>query len=78
MAVPNANDTQVLDKFLRIHGTEEGGSFLLGAKYSLAEVATSPFLVRLVKVVPQLRQQVDALAIVDEKGLTRVKAWIEV
>ena len=68
---------QTLDAFLRRHGSEEGGAYLLGGRYSFAETAASPFLLRMLVVLPHYRG-FDAAAVARERGLKRLSAWLEV
>lgn len=68
---------QTLDAFLRLHGSDAGGGYFLGGRYSFAEVATSPFIARILVVAPHYRGY-DAKAVAAEKGLTRLQAWMEV
>ena len=68
---------QTLDAFLRLHGSDAGGGYFLGGRYSFAEVATSPFIARILVVGPHYRGY-DAKAVAAEKGLTRLQAWMEV
>lgn len=67
---------QVLDKFLRQHGSESGGSFLLGARYSMAEVCSTPFVRRALVVLPVLRD-FDAMEVCREQGLGRLQRWMQ-
>lgn len=65
---------QVLDAFLRRHGSEQGGGgFLLGAQYSLAEVLTTGFVQRGLVVLPEFRG-VDLRGLLREHGLDRCAA----
>ena len=68
---------QTLDAFLRLHGSDAGGGYFLGGRYSFAEVATSPFIARILVVGPHYRGY-DAKAVAAEAGLTRLQAWMEV
>lgn len=72
--IPNAR--QALDAVLRRHGSEAGGAFFLGGRYSFAETSASPFVRRLLVVLPHYRSY-DAAAIAAER-LPRLHAWIEV
>ena len=68
---------QTMDVFLRLHGSDAGGGYFLGGRYSFAEVAISPFIARILVVGPHYRGY-DAKAVAAEKGLTRLQAWMEV
>ena len=68
---------QTLDAFLRLHGSDAAGGYFLGDRYSFAEVATSPFIWRILVVLPHYRGY-DGRAVAAEKKLTRLHAWIEV
>jgi hypothetical protein len=49
----------------------------LGGRYSFAETATTPFLRRSLMTLPHFKK-VDPAAMVKEKGLERIRAWIQV
>lgn len=67
---------QVLDAFLRLHGSEEGGAFFLGGTYSVAEVYTTSFVQRALACLPAYRN-VDLRAVVKEHKLDRcVRMWL--
>ena len=68
---------QTLDAFLRRHGSEEGGGYLLGGRYSFAETSASPFVLRMLVVLPHYRG-FDAAAVARERGLDRLSAWLKV
>ena len=69
---------QVVDAHLRTHGSKPGGScFFLGEQYSLAEVAATPHLKRMLVTLPQLRK-VDPLRMAEENGLSRLVGWMQV
>ena len=68
---------QVLDEFLTIHGGKNGGPFLLGSQYSIAEVSTAPMLRGAAVLLPALRDY-DVLAEAEKSGLTRFSEWAQV
>lgn len=68
---------QVLDKFLRVSGSSEGGDYFLGGRYSFAETVTTPFLRRSLVTLPYFKK-VDPCEIIKQKGLDRIGAWIQV
>lgn len=68
---------QVLDAFLRQHGSEEGGDYFLGGTYSAAETITTPFVRRMLVALPVLRD-VDVAAIVKAEKLERLDRWFQV
>ena len=69
---------QVLDAHLRLHGSKSGSSgFFLGEQYSLAEIAATPHLKRMLVTLPELRK-VDPLRMAEENGLSRLVAWMQV
>lgn len=67
---------EAADAFLAAQG-EEGGPFLLGGQFSLAEMATAPFALRFLVVLPGLRPAIDPLELMRERGLSRLMAWME-
>ncbi|KAK9834181.1 hypothetical protein WJX81_006244 [Elliptochloris bilobata] len=67
---------EVLDAFLRVHGSDAGGAYFLGGRYSFAELSTSPFVRRMLVVLPHYRGY-DAMAVAGVRKLTRLKAWLE-
>ena len=52
---PAAAGLQVLDAFLSLHGSEEGGDLFLGGQYSMAEVACTGLLQRGIVTLPAYR-----------------------
>ena len=68
---------QVLDAFLRQHGSEDGGDYFLGGTYSAAETITTPFVRRMLVALPVLRD-VDVAAIVKAEKLERLERWFQV
>ena len=62
---------------LLTHGSEDGGSFFLGGRYSFAETATTPFLWRLSVVGPALKS-FNLFAVLEEHGLDRFARWAKV
>jgi len=67
---------ETTDAFLRTHGSDVG-PFLLGERFSLAEMATAPFALRFLVVLPGLRPSVDPVRLMEENGLSRLAAWME-
>ena len=72
----NSSDVQKLNKFVEQHGVE-GGDFFLGAEYSFAEVAATPFVQRASVALPQYRGY-SVEGAIKEHNLTRLEAWIKV
>lgn len=68
---------QVINEFLNRHGSEEGGDYFLGGTYSAAETITTPFVRRMLLVLPALRD-VDVDAILKQEGLDRLDRWFKV
>ena len=69
---------QVLDAHLRVHGSKAGSSgFFLEEQYSLAEIAATPHLKRMLVALPELRK-VDPLRMAEENGLSRLVGWMQV
>lgn len=68
---------QVVNEFLKRHGSEEDGDCFLGATYSAAETITTPFVRRMLLVLPALRD-LDVDAILKEEGLGRLDRWFKV
>lgn len=73
-----------VDAFLTKAGCgADGGPFLFGERFSLAECNAAPFLQRCCAVLPEFTgvddgdQMVDPIKICDELGLVRLKEWIE-
>ena len=67
----------MLNNFIKVNGTEEGGNFFLGSRYSLAEVATTPFLVRAITVLSGVGKY-DVLQSIKVNDLKRLGSWVEV
>ena len=68
---------QVVNEFLLRHGSEEGGDYFLGGSYSAAECLTTPFVRRLLLILPVLRDT-DVDAILEKEGLHRLSRWFKV
>lgn len=69
--------SQVLDNFIKVNGSSEGGSFFLGSRYSYAETLTTPFVQRALVVLPHFHKY-DLVKSAKDHGLDRLLAWIEV
>jgi glutathione S-transferase len=66
------------DAYLRqVPRAGEGGPFLLGKAFSLAEVATAPFVMRFAKVLPGLRPSIQPNELMAQEGLTRLSEWLD-
>lgn len=66
-----------IDSYLQQHG-DSSGPFFFGESFSvLAEAVLSPFVQRLVTVLPALRPNINPLTIMDEDGLSRLAAWTQ-
>lgn len=74
---PSVSVLQVMNEFLQRHGSREGGDYFLGGTYSAAETITTPFVRRMLLVLPALRD-VDVDAILKEEGLDRIDRWFKV
>lgn len=57
-------------------GSQQHPGYFMGPYYSLAEVLCTPFVARMVHVLPEWRE-VDVLAAAKEKGLQRLVEWME-
>ena len=68
---------QVLNDFIKVNGSSEGGSFFLGSRYSYAETVTTPFLVRAI-TVPARVGKYDVHESIKAHGLDRLGSWVEV
>ena len=68
--------TQTLNKFVEQHGFE-GGDFFLGAEYSYAEVAATPFFHRASIALPEYRGYSVETAL-QQHNLTRLQSWFKV
>jgi glutathione S-transferase len=64
------------DEFLRAHGSDAGGAFVLGAAPSVGDVMTVSFLQRALVALPAHRG-VDPRALMKEGGLARLEAWAD-
>jgi len=64
------------DDFLRSNGDGGNGPFLLGERFSLAEMATAPFALRFLVVLPGLRPELEPLRLMEERKLDRLRAWM--
>mmetsp|Transcript_26595 Transcript_26595/g.74428 ORF Transcript_26595/g.74428 Transcript_26595/m.74428 type:complete len:166 (+) Transcript_26595:350-847(+) len=62
--------------FLATRPEADSGPFLLGERFSLAEVATAPFAQRFMTVLPGTRPTVDPRQILEEEGLFRLSTWL--
>lgn len=67
---------QVLNTYLSQQALP-GGPFVLGDKYSIAEVSAAPFIWRATFLLPQFRD-IDALAEAKAMRLTRFLEWTQV
>lgn len=65
----------VVDRCLTVHCLHDG-DFVLGQRYSLAEVMTAPFVVRMLASLRGHRG-VDVLALADELCLPRLGRWLQ-
>lgn len=64
-----------MDLYLQQHGDPEG-PFLFGETFSLlAEAVLSPFVLRLVNVLPGMRPHIDPMTFMEEDGLSRLAKW---
>ena len=66
---------QVVDAFLKKHG--QGGPYLLGDQYSIAEVNNAPFVWR-AQVGLSAHRQFDLLTEVQKAGYQHFSAWAQV
>ncbi|KAK9840020.1 hypothetical protein WJX74_002198 [Apatococcus lobatus] len=66
---------KVLNDFVKVNGSSEGGSFFLGSKYSYAETMTTPFVLRALLLKDY--KKYDLVGRAKEHGLDRLAAWIE-
>jgi glutathione S-transferase len=64
-----------LNIFLTRFGTSNGGAFLFGDRFSLAEVLVAPFLQRLFPVAKHFAQ-IDVLEMASSMNLDRFQAWV--
>lgn len=65
------------DAFLSRRPEATSGPFLLGDRFSLAEIATAPFAQRFVAVLPGMRPDLEPRQILADDGLTRLNAWLD-
>mmetsp|Transcript_15978 Transcript_15978/g.37004 ORF Transcript_15978/g.37004 Transcript_15978/m.37004 type:complete len:139 (+) Transcript_15978:511-927(+) len=70
-----AEGLEKAEAFLRATSSNDGGPFLFGDRFTLAECNAAPWAQRACFVLPSFTD-VDPLAICDERGLVRLKAWI--
>lgn len=70
------NGLKVLNDFIKVNGSSEGGSFFLGSRYSYAETVTTPFLVRAI-TVPARVGKYDVHKSIKAHGLDRLGSWVE-
>lgn len=68
---------QVLNNFIKVNGSSEGGNFFLGSRYSYAETLTTPFVQRALVALPHFHKY-DLVKSAKDHGLDRLLAWIEV
>ncbi|KAL4443358.1 hypothetical protein ABPG75_011095 [Micractinium tetrahymenae] len=66
---------KVLDEFIKLHGSQQGGDFFLGATFSLAEACCTSLLQRGLAMLPHYRG-VDLWQLVQEHGLSRLERWM--
>ena len=66
-----------MNEFLVRHGSEDGGDYFLGGTYSAAETICTPFVRRMLLVLPVLRD-VDVDAVLKKEGLARLERWFKV
>lgn len=64
------------DEFLRTHGSEEG-PFVAGDRFSLAEMATAPFVLRFLVILPGLRPEFSPFEMLQSRGLDRLSTWMD-
>ena len=69
-------ELQTLNKFVEQHSFE-GGDFFLGAEYSYAEVAATPFFHRASIALPEYRGYSIETAL-QQHSLTRLQSWFKV
>ena len=67
---------QVLDKYLTTHGSK-GGPFLLGSRYSIAEVNAAPW-VRSAKLILEAHRGINYVAAAKQANLHRFSDWAQV
>mmetsp|Transcript_84971 Transcript_84971/g.140680 ORF Transcript_84971/g.140680 Transcript_84971/m.140680 type:complete len:215 (+) Transcript_84971:239-883(+) len=66
-----------MDSYLQQHA-DPSGPFFFGESFSvLAEAVLSPFVQRLVTVLPGLRPKVNPLTLMEEDGLSRLATWTQ-
>ena len=67
---------QAVDAFLLLHGNEEGGSYLMGGTYTMAEACCTSFLQRALPTLPAFRG-IDVDKLVERGGLRRLRRWMD-
>lgn len=67
---------QSLENALNTYGKEDGGSYLFGEEYTLAEALTAPFVIRMVANFPHHRG-VDVLECCERAGFHRTARWMQ-
>jgi glutathione S-transferase len=65
------------DAFLSRQPEATSGPFLLGDRFSLAEIATAPFAQRFAAVLPGMRPALEPRQILANDGLTRLSIWLD-
>lgn len=67
---------RMVEECLRRHGHEDGGSYFLGSNFTIADVATVPFLQRLVVTLKAYRD-IDVGGIIRDEKLARLQRWMD-
>lgn len=67
---------QSVENCLNLYGNEEGGSFLFGGNYTLAEALTAPFVIRQVANFP-VHRGVDVIESAERAGFDRCARWMK-
>jgi glutathione S-transferase len=67
---------QSVENALNTYGNEQGGSFLFGGSYTLAESLTAPFVIRMCANFPHHRG-VDVIESCERAGFTRAAHWMQ-
>ena len=67
---------QAVDAYLLLHGNEEGGAYLLGGTYTMAEACCTSFLQRALPTLPAFRG-IDVDELVERGGLRRLRRWMD-
>jgi glutathione S-transferase len=65
-----------LESFLQKYAVAGEPGYFLGADYSFAETATTPFIRRYLRALPEYRS-IDVEGIIQAEGLTRLQQWIK-